>query len=496
MHGKFPLHPPIRFGTDGWRGIIADDFTFERLVAVAPIAAHILKETFGNSGDASGSNTIIVGYDRRFMSDAFAKRTAEAVAAIGFDVLLADDFAPTPAFSWAAYDRKALGALVITASHNPANYSGLKIKGAFGGSVSQDITAKVEEILERGDFEYASAEKGKIETFDAWASYCQALRGKVDIDSIKEAIALGKLTVFADVMHGAAASGLAKILELPSADQPNLIELNSDSDPLFGGGAPEPLPRYLADLFRTVKTYHHEHPEKTLVGFVFDGDADRIASVDSEGNFLSSQILIPILLEHLAKNRGFKGELIKTISGSDLMPKVAALFDLPVYETPVGYKYIAERMLSGIPCLLGGEESGGVGYGNHIPERDALLSALYVLEAIALSGKDLSLLYSNLQKQTNFVSHYDRIDKKLSGMAAREKLVSTLRQFSLTEIAGRKVVETKEPDGFKFRLSDGSWLLIRFSGTEPLLRLYCEASTPELVNKTLNWISNWAEQFN
>ena len=229
---------------------------------------------------------------------------------------------------------------------------------------------------------------------------------------------------------------------------------------------------------------------------MFDGDADRIASVDSEGNFLSSQILIPILLEHLAKNRGFKGELIKTISGSDLMPKVAALFDLPVYETPVGYKYIAERMLSGIPCLLGGEESGGVGYGNHIPERDALLSALYVLEAIALSGKDLSLLYSNLQQQTNFVSHYDRIDKKLSGMAAREKLVSTLRQFSLTEIAGRKVIETKEPDGFKFRLSDGSWLLIRFSGTEPLLRLYCEAATPELVNKTLNWISNWAEQFN
>ena len=383
MHGKFTLHPPIRFGTDGWRGIIADDFTFERLAAVAPIAAHILRETFG----ASGSNTIIVGYDRRFMSDAFAKHTAEAVAAIGFDVLLADYFAPTPAFSWAAYDRKALGALVITASHNPANYSGLKIKGAFGGSVSPDVTVKVEEILERGDFVYESTHLdkrvGKIETFDAWASYCEALRGKVNIEAIKQAIAVGKLTVFADVMHGAAAGGLARILDLPSATQANLIEINSETDPLFGGGAPEPLPRYIAELFRQVKTYHHDHPEKTLVGFVFDGDADRIAATDSEGNFLSSQILIPILLEHLAKNRGFKGELIKTISGSDLMPKVATLFDLPVYETPVGYKYIAERMLSGIPCLLGGEESGGIGYGNHIPERDALLSALYVLEAIA-----------------------------------------------------------------------------------------------------------------
>ncbi len=492
MQGKFPLYPPIRFGTDGWRGIIADDFTFERLAAVAPVAAHILRETFGESG----SNTIIVGYDRRFMSDAFAKRTADAVAAIGFDVLLADDFAPTPAFSWAAYERKALGALVITASHNPANYSGLKIKGAFGGSVSPDITAKVEEILDIGDFVYETPQKGKIETFDPWESYSHALRSKVNIEAIKEAIALEKLTVFVDVMHGAAAGGLAKILELPADTKSNLVEINGNSDPLFGGGAPEPLPRYIADLFRQVKTYHHEHPDKTLVGFVFDGDADRIAATDSEGNFLSSQILIPILLEHLAKHRGFKGELIKTISGSDLMPKVAALFELPVYETPVGYKYIAERMLSGIPCLLGGEESGGVGYGNHIPERDALLSALYVLEAIATSNKDLSLLYSNLQKQTNFFSHYDRIDKKLSGMAAREKLVSTLQQFSLTEIAGRKVIDAQSPDGFKFRLADGSWLLIRFSGTEPLLRLYCEAATPELVHKTLNWISNWAEQFN
>ncbi|NUN65015.1 phosphoglucomutase/phosphomannomutase family protein [Pseudanabaena biceps] len=486
------MHPPVRFGTDGWRGIIADDFTFDRLVAVAPIAAHILKETFG----ASGSNTIIVGYDRRFMSEAFAQRTAESVAAIGFDVLLAEGFAPTPAFSWAAFERKALGALVITASHNPANYSGLKIKGAFGGSVSPDVTAKVEEILERGDFVYESPQKGKITTFDAWASYCEALRAKVDIPSIKKAIAQEKLVIFADVMHGTAASGLARILELPVADQASLIEINSETDPLFGGGAPEPLPRYIADLFREVKTYHRDNPEKILVGFVFDGDADRIAAVDSEGNFLSSQILIPILLEHLAKHRGFKGELIKTISGSDLMPKVANLFDLPVYETPVGYKYIAERMLSGIPCLLGGEESGGIGYGNHIPERDALLSALYVLEAIAISDQDLSALYSNLQQKTNFVSHYDRIDKKLSGMAAREKLVNTLQQFSLTEIAGRKVIDAKAPDGFKFRLEDGSWLLVRFSGTEPLLRLYCEAATPELVHKTLNWIANWAEQFN
>ena len=202
--------------------------------------------------------------------------------------------------------------------------------------------------------------------------------------------------------------------------------------------------------------------------------------------------MIPILIDHLTQRREFTGEIVKTVSGSDLIPLVAKLHNLDLYETPVGYKYIADRMLDA-QVLLGGEESGGIGYGSHIPERDALLSALYVLEAIVESGMDLGDYYSHLQKEVNFNSAYDRIDLPLSGMEVRERLLQQLQKEPLKEIAGKKVVDCKTIDGYKFRLDDDSWLMIRFSGTEPVLRLYCEASTLDEVHKTLAWAKNWAE---
>lgn len=472
----------IKFGTDGWRGVIAADFTFDRLALAAHAAAKVLADVYG---DSTGSNTIIVGYDRRFMAEDFAKHTAEVVQAAGFDVLLSEGYAPTPAFSWAAKQLNALGALVLTASHNPAKYLGLKVKGAFGGSVSPEITQQIEALLTQEPV--ASQTPGSIQTFDPWSSYCEGLRSKVDISQIQQLIGQGKLTVYADVMHGAAASGLSRILGV------EIHEINSSRDPLFGGGAPEPLPRYLSELFRVMKTHRQQERASLAVGLVFDGDSDRIAAVDGEGNFLSSQILIPILLEHLASRRHFTGELVKTISGSDLFPRVAALYQLPVYETPIGYKYIADRMLT-TPVLLGGEESGGIGYGNHIPERDALLSALYILEAIAQSGKDLTDLYKGLQERTGFTSAYDRIDLHLSGMEVRSRLLEQLQTQPLKEIAGQSVVDCQTIDGYKFRLANDSWLLIRFSGTEPVLRLYCEAATPEQVRHTLNWAKEWADK--
>jgi phosphomannomutase len=473
----------IKFGTDGWRGVIAADFTFERLALVAPAAAKVLANVYG---DTTGSNTIIVGYDRRFMAEEFAKKTAEVVKAAGFDVLLSESYAPTPAFSWAAKQQNALGALVITASHNPGDYLGLKVKGAFGGSVSPEVTQQIEALLDQAPSSPAQT-PGSLQTFDPWSSYCQGLRAKVDISRIQEIIRQGKLSVYADVMHGAAAGGLSKILDVP------IQEINSSRDPLFGGGAPEPLPRYLSQLFRVMRTQRRQEGAGLAVGLVFDGDSDRIAAVDGEGNFLSSQILIPILIEHLASRRQFSGEVVKTISGSDLFPRVAALYQLPVYETPIGYKYIADRMLS-TPVLLGGEESGGIGYGNHIPERDALLSALYVLEAIAESGLDLSDLYKGLQERTGYTSAYDRIDLHLSGMDVRSRLLEQLQTQPLTEIAGQSVVDCQTTDGYKFRLANDSWLLIRFSGTEPVLRLYCEAATPEQARNTLNWAKDWANR--
>lgn len=475
---------PIKFGTDGWRGIIAADFTFDRVALVAPIAARVLEKVYGSG---TGNRKIIVGYDRRFMAETFARKAAEVVSAAGFEVLLSETYAPTPAFSLAAKQLNALGAIVMTASHNPGPYLGLKVKGAFGGSVSPEVTKQIEELLKNETVENTQQRKENtsLKMFDPWPSYCETLRAKVDIENIRSAIAQNQITVFADVMHGAAATGLERILGLP------IREINSDRDPLFDGGAPEPLPRYLSKLFRVIRTHHRTQKASLAVGFVFDGDSDRIAAVDGQGNFLSSQILIPILIEHLATRRGFKGEVVKTVSGSDLMPRVASFYNLPLFETAVGYKYIADRMLE-TQVLIGGEESGGIGYGTHIPERDALLSALYVLEAVIKSGVDLSQIYQNLQQKTDFYSAYDRIDLPLASMEVRARLLSQMQSQPLTEIAGHSVVDCNQIDGYKFRLDDGSWLMIRFSGTEPVLRLYCEAATIEDVHQRLNWAKDWA----
>jgi len=470
----------IKFGTDGWRGIIADDFTFDRLAWVAPIAARVLLQTYG---ETVVSRTVIVGYDRRFMAEAFARRAAEAVTAAGFDVLLGETYASTPAFSWAVKQYNALGALVITASHNPGNYLGLKVKGAFGGSVPPEITRQIEVLLAVEPPKQTTA--GKLQMFNPWPNYCETLQAKVDIAQIREAITRGKLTVFADVMHGSASGGLAQLLGVP------VQEINSDRDPLFGGGAPEPLPRYLSYLFRLMRTHRRRDDVGLALGLVFDGDGDRVAAVDGQGNFLSPQILIPVLIEHMAARRGMTGEVVKTVSGSDLIPRVAALYNLPVFETPIGYKYIADRMLES-QVLLGGEESGGIGYGNHIPERDGLFSGLYLLEAVTQSGLDLSELYRRLQAQVNFTSVYDRIDLPLASMDVRSRLLEQLQTQSLKEIAGKPVVDCLTIDGYKFRLADNSWLMIRFSGTEPVLRLYCEASTLEQVHHSLKWGENWA----
>jgi phosphomannomutase len=469
---------PIKFGTDGWRGVIAADFTFERVVQVAPLAAQVLKQVYGpETGD---SNTIIVGYDRRFLSEEFARTAAEAIRNIGFDIVFSESFAPTPAFSWAAKQMRALGAIVITASHNPGAYSGFKVKSTFGGSVPPEVTQQIEALLAQGVVPTATA-PGTFSTFNPWTNYCEGLRQLVDLPAIQAAVNSGQLTIMADVMHGAAATGLGQLLGV------TVHEFNSDRDPLFGGGAPEPLPKYLPDILAAMK---QTQTGGLKVGLVFDGDCDRIAAVDGQGNFLSSQILIPILIGHLI-SRGFAGEVVKTVSGSELISRVAAMYHCAVHETPIGYKYIGDRMLEA-QVLIGGEESGGIGYGHHIPERDALLSALYVLETVVKTETDLGVLHQQLQVKTSFDGAYDRIDLPLASMDVRAKLLAQLENQPITTIAGRSVVSCQTDDGYKFRLQDDSWLLIRFSGTEPVLRLYCEAANLELVHQTLNWAKDWA----
>jgi phosphomannomutase len=477
-----PLLAPIQFGTDGWRGIIAQDFTFERLVWVAPVAAEVLEQVYSPT---ASNRLIVVGYDRRFLSEEFAEATAKAVQDAGFDVLLSETYAPTPAFSWSANLRNALGALVITASHNPGSYSGLKVKGAFGGSVPPDVTQLIQDRLATIEMPLKSDQPGTFSTYNPWPEYCEILQSKVNMDKIRGFVQQEKLAVFVDAMNGATASGMDQVLGC------KVNELRGDRDPLFGGSSPEPLAKNIGVLMDSIRA-HHQKTGQLSVGFVFDGDGDRIAAVDGNGTFLSSQVLIPILIDHFAGNRGIKGELIKTVSGSDLMPRVAALYDLPVFETPIGYKYIADRMLQIDSILLGGEESGGIGFGTHIPERDGLLSALYLLEAIAESESDLSDLYAALQTKTDFHAQYDRIDLHLSGDEAKGRLIKQLKNQPFTEILGQTVESINKADGYKFELADHSWLLVRFSGTEPVLRLYCEAETIERVNEILEWAKSWA----
>jgi phosphomannomutase len=479
----------IKFGTDGWRGIIAGDFTFDRVAMVAPIAAAVLAEKYG---DRVRQRAIAVGYDRRFMAADFARVAADALCQAGYDVWLAEGFAPTPALSWVAYQEGLLGALVLTASHNPGQYLGLKVKSNFGGSVPQEVTQAIEMRL--ADPLPPAAVAGSLKTFDPWQSYVAELATKVDLAAIVAAVESQQIRVTVDVMHGAAASGLVRLL----GDR--VVELASKTDPLFNGGAPEPLAKYASALSRRIRqqstagTIPQSGRYAIEVGLMFDGDSDRIAAVDDRGNFLSSQVLIPILMEHLADRRGYRGEVVKTVSTSNLVPQVAALYDLPVWETPIGYKYIADRMLDA-QVLIGGEESGGIGYGHHIPERDALLSALYVLEAIVLSGCGLSELHHRLQKRTNNKDCYDRIDLHLSSLAVKDRLVASLRQSPPATIADVSVTNLQMTDGYKFHLADGSWLLVRFSGTEPVLRLYCEAATIQSVADRLNWAKTWALSF-
>ncbi|MEL6816482.1 MAG: phosphoglucomutase/phosphomannomutase family protein, partial [Cyanobacteria bacterium J06598_3] len=396
------------------------------------------------------------------------------------EVKLSECFAPTPAFSWAAFDQKALGAIVITASHNPAAYNGLKVKSAHGGSVPPEVTKQIEARL--GEDAPKAVTPGSITAFDPWPSYCSALQSMVDIEAIRKAVDDGRLTVFAEVMHGAASTGVERLLERP------VNEINSEADPLFEGGAPEPLPKYIPKLFEAVK---NKKNDGLTVGLIFDGDCDRIAGMDGKATFLSSQVLIPILMEHLTQRRGMTGEVVKTLSGSNLFPALAKLYDLPLYETPIGYKYIADRMLDA-EVLIGGEESGGIGYGHHIPERDALLSALYLLEAVVQSGKDFGELNDSLRQQANFTADYDRIDLPLASMEVRAKLLEALQSSTPTEVAGQAVDNCITIDGYKFNLADGSWLLIRFSGTEPVLRLYSEAASIERVHEILAWAKDWA----
>ncbi|NVO00521.1 MAG: phosphoglucomutase/phosphomannomutase family protein [Geobacteraceae bacterium] len=458
----------IKFGTDGWRGIIAREFTFENLSIVAQATIDYMKK------EGLAEKGLVIGYDRRFLSREFAERSAEIAAANGIRVLLTEDYTPTPAVSWAVHSRGAGLGIMITASHNPPVYNGFKVKESFGGSARPSTTKTIEEQVEaniaqkRESLSTPFAEalsEGLITVFDANADYHAQLRKYVDMDLIKKS----GIRFVVDPMFGAGSGAFPALL-------PEGVEIHGDCNPAFGGQAPEPIMEHLQELSETVKKGGYR------AGLALDGDADRIGAVDENGEFFSSHMIYTVIMRHLIEHKGMRGGVVKTVSTTQMINRLAEKYGIELFETPIGFKHICELMLDH-DILMGGEESGGLGVKGHIPERDGILMGLLLLEAMAMSGKSLKEL---LDETMDEIGHffYRRIDAQIE-QAAKERLIESLKSGGITEIAGAKVEATNFSDGFKFIFSGGSWLLIRPSGTEPVLRLYSEAGSLADVEKFL-----------
>jgi phosphomannomutase len=476
---------PIAFGTDGWRGILGVDITLDRLL---PVAAAAARELAHSAPEGLKSREVVIGYDRRFLAPELAEAICSAVRGCGLEPLLSATATPTPASSWAVVERQALGALVITASHNPPEWLGLKIKGPFGGSVEGDFTRRVETRLEAGGITVPIP--GDPQRFDALGTYVAGLLTKVDTAALAAGLERLGLRVIVDPMHGSAAGVLPSLLGDGARSSGVISEIRANRDPLFGGNPPEPLAPYLQELITAVTA--STAAGRPAMGIVFDGDGDRIAAVDERGRFCSTQLLMPLFIDHLARARQLPGSVIKTVSGSDLMQLVAEDLGRQVLEKPVGFKYIATEMLSS-DVLVGGEESGGVGFGIHLPERDAPFAALLLIEALVEGGVPLGERIDALQQRCGGAAAYDRLDLRLPDMAARERLEAKLAAAPPSEVAGSPVLEVITTDGVKLRLGPSHWLMLRFSGTEPLLRLYCEAPSQARVAEVLSWARELAE---
>ncbi|MCB4791014.1 MAG: phosphoglucomutase/phosphomannomutase family protein [Elusimicrobia bacterium] len=444
----------IKFGTDGWRGIIADDFTFDNVRQVAGAIGLYLKE------NTKSAPKVIVGYDTRFASKDFAAAAGNELVKAGCIVILSSDFLSTPAVSLNIVKSKADGGVVISASHNPSEFNGIKFKTRNGSSAPSSATKRIEELLSsKPDI---TPQTGSIETRDLTAVYLKAISSFVDLKLIKRKY----LKIISDPMYGAAVGYIPSIFNKSKC---KAIEIHGVLDPNFGGLHPEPIEGYLSDLKISVKQNGAD------IGLATDGDADRIGVVDERGTYYPPHLVFPILLYYLCRYKNLKGKVVQTISLGYLSERIAKDFGLEWEEVSVGFKYIADKILTE-NILIGGEESGGYGYGNFLPERDGVLNSLVLIEMLAATKKSLSAIRKEIEKDYG-TSSYLRTDFQKPKNAAwtKEEFVQTLKLKTPDKIAGLKIKQVKDYDGIEFVLEDDSWLLLRPSGTEPVIRVYCES---------------------
>ncbi len=462
----------IVFGTDGWRAVISRQFTFDNVRYVAAAAT----EYFKRSGKGKPAT---IGYDRRFLSREYAHEIAGVAAAKGLRTIVSDDVSGTPSLSLETYTRKTVGGFMVTASHNPAEYNGIKLKGPFGGPISPDITRKVEkranELREKGKLPgwmpIDEAQKGKlVQFFDPKERYLKAITGFVKVSRIKRL----KPRVVVDAMYGSGVGLLAPHLASWGLD---VEEIHGENNPSFGGLHPEPIGKNLIPLCDAVKK------SKADVGFALDGDADRIGVVDEKGNWLTTQDVFALLLMHVYEDLKMSGEVVKTVSSTSMLDRLCEVYGLELQEVAVGFKYVCDLMLER-EVLIGGEESGGYSMKGHIPERDGSLAALLILQMMAMRKKPLSQIREELYKKIGYHA-FRREDSRLTP-EKMETVLDKLNSKQVKSIAGRKVERTLTIDGFKYFMEDGSWLLLRPSGTEPLFRVYVEAPSDEALDEIMD----------
>ncbi len=458
----------IKFGTDGWRALIAEDYTFDNVRACAQGVVNYLRRVGG------ASRGLVVGYDTRFASDRFAMAVAEVVSAGGISVYLSDRACPTPAVSHGIIDRRAAGGVVITASHNPASYNGFKYKPDYGGSASPEIIAELEQeiaaVQAAGPSSAGPSGGASIHTVDVTTPYLEQISRLVDLQTIRAM----PLRIVVDSMYGA---GIGLFTSLLRGGSATVAEIHGESNPAFPGfDQPEPIAHNLTALSEAVAGGGVD------VGLATDGDADRIGVMDETGRFVTQLQTMALLALYFLEVRGERGPIIKSLTTTSMMFKLGKLYEVPVFETPVGFKYIGPAMMRE-HALIGGEESGGYGFRGHIPERDGVLSGLFILDMMARLGKRPSELIDYLYEKVG-PHHYGRTDLNFDPKQ-RAAILKRVESGSPERLNGVAVVSRDTVDGVRYWLEDGSWCLVRFSGTEPLVRVYCETSSEARVDELL-----------
>jgi phosphomannomutase len=461
----------IHFGTDGWRGVVADDFTYANVRAVSQAVAWYLAED---------PRPVVVGHDTRYCAELFAREVARVLAANGRHVLLLDGPAPTQVSSWTVVARKAAGGVVVTASHNPPEFNGLKYKPDYGGSAPPEVVGALEELTARAQIEgvkempFEDAEAaGSVEIIDPRPAYIAQIGRMVDLPRLRDS----GLRILHEAMHG---SGAGYVRLLLSGGRTTVDELHAERNPGFGGMHPEPIEQYMPEAMERMRSGNYD------LGIANDGDADRVGIVDERGVFVNQLQVMALLTMYLLEKRGERGDVVRSLTTTGMVDKLGERFGVKVHELKVGFKYIGPVMTE-TNALIGGEESGGFGFRGHLPERDGILAGLMVAQMIVDYGMPLSRILAHLEDLVG-PHAYTRHDIRLSRDGydqRREEMYARIKSNPPTTLAGARVVRTRDDDGFKFYMDDDSWVLVRFSGTEPLIRVYSEATTRERVDELL-----------